>query len=128
MTTGGTSASIDLAGAAETLRVLSNPLRLRIAILLLGGERAVGDLETTLRARQPGLSQHLAAMRDAALVATRRESKSIFYRLADDDRRRLVKALVFGFGGAASMTEERPTRRAQSSIMGASFAIVGGSA
>jgi DNA-binding transcriptional ArsR family regulator len=128
MTTRDMTAAIDLAAAAETLRVLSNPLRLRIAILLLGGERAVGDLETTLSARQPALSQHLAAMRDATLVVTRRESKSIFYRLADDDRRRLVKALVFGFGGAAPMAEERPTKRAQSSIMGASFAIVGGSA
>lgn len=128
MTERDISASIDLAAAAETLRVLSNPLRLRIAILLLDAERAVGDLETTLNARQPGLSQHLAAMRDAGLVATRRELKSIFYRLADEERRRLIKALVFGLGGAVSMTEERPKRRAQSAILGASFAIVGDSA
>ena len=98
VTTDHMGASIDLAAAAEALRVLSNPLRLRIAMLLLEGERAVSELETMLSVRQPGLSQHLAAMRDTALVATRRESKSVFYRLADDDRRRLVKALVFGLG------------------------------
>lgn len=57
---------------------------------LVGGERSVRELEDTLGIRQPGLSQQIAELRDAGLIAGRKESKSVFYRLADDH----VKAIV----------------------------------
>ncbi|MCK8787373.1 metalloregulator ArsR/SmtB family transcription factor [Roseomonas sp. NAR14] len=69
--------------AAEFLRALAHPMRLRILCRLLEGELAVAGFESELGLRQPNLSQQLAALREAGLVATRRESKSIVYSLAD---------------------------------------------
>jgi DNA-binding transcriptional ArsR family regulator len=77
-------ARIDLEAAALLLRTLSNPARLRIALRLVVGECAVATLESELAFRQPNLSQQLAELRDAGLVTTRRESRTIFYNLAGD--------------------------------------------
>ncbi|MDR3535451.1 MAG: metalloregulator ArsR/SmtB family transcription factor [Acetobacteraceae bacterium] len=92
---------IDTVAAAATLRVLANPSRLRIVLHLLQGECSVAQIEARLGLRQPNLSQQLGELREAGLVATRRESKSVIYRLADEAQVRLVSALLHGFGGTA---------------------------
>jgi ArsR family transcriptional regulator len=69
--------------AAEFLRALAHPMRLRILCRLLDGECAVSGFDAELGLKQPNLSQQLAALREAGLVTTRREAKSIFYSLAD---------------------------------------------
>lgn len=79
--------------AAERLRILAQPTRLMILALLRGGERSVGQIETALQLKQPGLSQQLGALRQAEMVATRREAKSIYYRLADSQAELLVSVL-----------------------------------
>ena len=84
--------------AAATLKVLGNETRLQIVLRLLRGELSVGDLERELGLRQPNLSQQLAELRDAGLVAGRRESKSVIYSLAGPAQERLVTALSYGFG------------------------------
>ena len=70
--------------ASEFLKKLANPNRLMIVCALVDGERSVRDLEDTLGIRQPGLSQQLAELREAGFVSGRKESKSVFYRLADE--------------------------------------------
>lgn len=87
--------------AADFLRALAHPMRLRILCRLLDGELAVAGFESELGLRQPNLSQQLAALREAGLVATRRESKSIIYRLADDRVAAVLEALRTAIGGAA---------------------------
>ena len=69
------------AEAARLLRTLGNEQRLLILCNLLEGELAVGELHARLDLSQSALSQHLAVLRDAGLVATRRESQSILYSL-----------------------------------------------
>jgi DNA-binding transcriptional ArsR family regulator len=69
--------------AAEFLKKLAHPSRLMVVCALVDGERSVRDLEDTLGIRQPGLSQQLAELREAGLIVGRKESKSVFYRLAD---------------------------------------------
>ncbi len=69
--------------ASEFLKKLSNPNRLMIACALVEGERSVGELEELLDIRQPGLSQQIAELRDAGLIAGRREGKAVFYSLSD---------------------------------------------
>jgi ArsR family transcriptional regulator len=69
--------------ASDRLRTLAHPARLMILACLTGGEQSVGDLERLLDLKQPGLSQQLAELRQAGWVATRRQSKSVFYRLAE---------------------------------------------
>ena len=69
--------------AAEVMKVLSNPARLRILCALLPGERCVGELEEMLGASQSYVSGQLARMRSEGLVSGDREGRTIRYRLAD---------------------------------------------
>ena len=69
--------------AAELLRQLSNPNRLLLLCHIAMGETSVGELEQELGLKQPGLSQQLAELRQAGLVKTRRQSRSIYYSIAD---------------------------------------------
>lgn len=69
--------------AAEFLKKLAHPSRLMIVCALVDGERSVRDLEDTLDIRQPGLSQQIAELREAGFIHGRKESKNMFYRLAD---------------------------------------------
>ncbi|EFH12540.1 ArsR/SmtB family transcription factor [Teichococcus cervicalis] len=71
------------AEATAFLKSFAHRDRLLIACALVEGERSVGELEAMLGIRQPGLSQQLAGLRAAGLVATRRSGKAVFYRLAD---------------------------------------------
>ena len=67
---------------ARLCQVLADPKRLRLLDALRDGERSVGDLADSLGVAYPNVSQHLNVMRDAGLVATRREGTSVFYRVA----------------------------------------------
>lgn len=71
------------AEAADFIKKFAHPSRLMIACALVEGERSVRELEDTLGIRQPGLSQQIAELRDAGLIVGRKESKNMFYRLAD---------------------------------------------
>ncbi|MDD2877508.1 MAG: metalloregulator ArsR/SmtB family transcription factor [Acidiphilium sp.] len=103
--------SIDVVRAAQVLRSLANAVRLRIVLHLLDGEQSVGDLEATLEIRQPNLSQQLAELRDAGLVTARRESRAMIYSIANEEQKRLVAALLSGFGGRPLEPVARKPRR-----------------
>ncbi|HMR31704.1 MAG TPA: metalloregulator ArsR/SmtB family transcription factor [Geminicoccaceae bacterium] len=79
--------------ASDFLKKLANPQRLLLACSLVDGERSVRELEEMLGIRQPGLSQQLAELREAGLVAGRKEGKSVRYRLADPRVVRLITTL-----------------------------------
>jgi DNA-binding transcriptional ArsR family regulator len=80
--------------AADFLKALSHENRLLLLCLLSEKERSVSDLETALSLRQPTVSQQLARLRSEGLVTTRREGKTIYYSLADEDVRQVI-ALVY---------------------------------
>ncbi|WP_420859994.1 ArsR/SmtB family transcription factor [Marivivens marinus] len=69
--------------AAEVLKVLSNPARLRLLCALVGGERSVGELEEALGASQSYVSGQLARMRAEGLVSCDRDGRIIRYRISD---------------------------------------------
>jgi ArsR family transcriptional regulator len=68
---------------AQLLKAMAHPRRLEIIHLLRDQELPVADIYTMLDLPQANISQHLMILRDAQLVATRREGKQIYYRLAD---------------------------------------------
>jgi ArsR family transcriptional regulator len=69
---------------ADTLRALANERRLQIlCVLMETGEARVGTLVQRVGISQPALSQHLARMRDEGIISFRRESQTLFYRIAD---------------------------------------------
>lgn len=78
---------------AELLKVAANPNRLRILCRLEEGECSVAQIEQELGIRQPTLSQQLGELREAALVTTRREHKSVVYSLTDKRTVALLAAL-----------------------------------
>jgi DNA-binding transcriptional ArsR family regulator len=79
--------------ASALLKTLGHRDRLMILCSLAEGERAVGELAEALGLAQSALSQHLARMRAEGLVASRRESQSVFYRLNDGEVRQLIESL-----------------------------------
>ncbi len=79
--------------AAKMLKHLANPSRLVVLCELGQGERSVGELESVVGVSQSALSQHLAKLRAARLVSTRRESQTIFYALADPGVGKIIGAL-----------------------------------
>lgn len=76
--------------AVEVLRMLADPTRLQVAGMLLDEERSVSELATLLDKPVPGVSQHLAKMRMARLVTTRKEGTSVLYRIENGHVRQLV--------------------------------------
>ena len=79
---------------AETLlKSLSNSNRLLILCQLIDGEKSVGELESVIEIRQPTLSQQLARLRKDALVDTRRDGKTIYYRMASAESRAVIELL-----------------------------------
>jgi len=67
--------------AAELLKKMAHPSRLMVLCHLVDKECSVSELNQTVPLSQSALSQHLASLRDAGLVATRRASQVIYYRL-----------------------------------------------
>lgn len=70
-----------MASILKSLRLLADPNRLRIALLLEREELSVAELQTVLSMGQSTISTHLAQLRQAGLVEDRRTGKNIWYRL-----------------------------------------------
>jgi len=71
-----------IADLARLFQALVDATRLRILALLLTGEVCGCDLHESLNLSQPKVSRHLAYLRRAGLVATRRQGLWVHYRLA----------------------------------------------
>ncbi|HET7203866.1 MAG TPA: metalloregulator ArsR/SmtB family transcription factor [Steroidobacteraceae bacterium] len=81
------------ADAAHLLKALGNEQRLLILCNLLEGPLSVGELNERVELSQSALSQHLALLREAGMVETRRESQSIFYSLPPGPVTRVIAVL-----------------------------------
>jgi ArsR family transcriptional regulator len=79
--------------AADVLKVLANPARLRLLCALVPGEQSVGELEEKLGASQSYVSGQLARMRTEGLVSCSRDGRTIRYQLADPRVRPILERL-----------------------------------
>jgi DNA-binding transcriptional ArsR family regulator len=68
---------------AAIARALADAKRLCVLETLAQGEHSVSELSREVGCQVPNMSQHLAVLRGAGIVATRREGSTVFYRLAD---------------------------------------------
>jgi DNA-binding transcriptional ArsR family regulator len=89
----GVSQYVEL--AAEVFALLSDATRIRIILTLRDGELAVGELAERVGKSPTAVSQHLAKLRWAKVVATRQEGTRVFYSLIDEHARELVTHAVF---------------------------------
>lgn len=78
---------------ADILKQLANPYRLIILCSLAHEELTVGDLNEQVDLSQSALSQHLAKLRESEIVTTRRESQTIYYRIANQKIKFLLEVL-----------------------------------
>lgn len=88
--------TIDLAHAAQLFHALSDETRLGILAMLQDGERCVCDLQDELDAAQSRLSFHLKVLREAGLVADRKEGRWSYYTIVPEALAS-VHDLVVGF-------------------------------
>ncbi|WEK42458.1 MAG: metalloregulator ArsR/SmtB family transcription factor [Candidatus Sphingomonas colombiensis] len=114
----------------ERLRAFAQPQRLMVLAILLDGEQTVGEIETATGIGQPALSQQLAELRRAGLVATRRAARQVHYSIADEDTEERVRILFAAFSAVkpvarAKHAEAKRQRVPSSPIGAASFARIG---
>ena len=93
--------------AAGLLALMANPHRLRILCALHKGEHCVSDLEAVVDLSQSALSQHLAKLREAGIVTTRRDAQTIYYSVADERAGRILAVLVDVFCPPSSLKKRR---------------------
>jgi DNA-binding transcriptional ArsR family regulator len=79
--------------AAELFALMATPLRLRIISSLCGGEKNVGALVEELGSSQPNLSQHLATLYRAGILAKRREGNQVWYAVSNPKAVSLCRAV-----------------------------------
>jgi ArsR family transcriptional regulator len=95
----------------KTLRVVADPNRLRILLLLQQEELSVAELQEILIMGQSTISTHLAQLRQAGLVEDRRAGKSSLYRLAPQAAGGILASLL-----AQAQTEIPESNRDQSAM------------
>jgi DNA-binding transcriptional ArsR family regulator len=91
--------------AADLLRALAHPVRLRIVDLLEGGELCVKRLEQLLGVSQSSVSQHLSRLRYAGLIESERRGHLVCYRLVGNGAGEVLRAVA-----SALATKDRPVR------------------
>lgn len=68
---------------AQRLRLLSDPMRLKILHQLQGGEKSVSELVELTSASQPNVSKHLSSLRTHGLVKRRQEGNMAYFSISD---------------------------------------------
>lgn len=88
--------------ASDFLKALAHESRLLLLCLISERERSVGELEAILSLRQPTVSQQLARLRYEELVTTRRDGTTVYYSLANEDVRQIIRVVynIFCQGGS----------------------------
>ena len=81
------------ASAAELFKLMATPIRLKIISALCGHEKNVSQLLHEIDTTQPNMSQHLAALYRAGVVAKRRDATQIYYRIGSDRAASLCRAV-----------------------------------
>jgi len=80
--------------AAEMMKAISHPVRLAIlGHLSDGNEYGVTELQFLLHIEQSTVSHHLGIMRDKQIVISRRDGKNIFYKLKNNNLKKLVECI-----------------------------------
>jgi DNA-binding transcriptional ArsR family regulator len=85
-------------------KLLMHPARLAILEILRDGEQCVCHMEAFLGLRQAYISQHLMILRDAGLVADRRDGWNIFYRVSKPEIYTVIDAMNAFSGEVADTT------------------------
>ncbi len=88
-----------LGQAAECLRTLAHPHRLRIVELLLGGRYTVGELADSCGIPSHMASEHLRLMQRCGFLASEREGRTVYYSVVEPHLANIMNCIADRFGG-----------------------------
>ncbi len=80
----------DIERAAQSMKAMSHPLRLKILCTLGDREVSVQEIVEQVGTSQSNISQHLAILRDKGILASRKDANRVFYRVSDARTLRLI--------------------------------------
>ncbi|MDZ7925115.1 MAG: metalloregulator ArsR/SmtB family transcription factor [Marinagarivorans sp.] len=93
MTTDLSTLQTHARAAANLLKAMANEHRLMILCTLMADELCVSDLNARVPLSQSALSQHLASLREADLVSTRKESQTVYYKVKGEAASQIIAVL-----------------------------------
>jgi ArsR family transcriptional regulator len=79
--------------AAEIIKLLGHPERLKIVEVLEDGEATVSEIQDAVGLPQAIVSQHLAKMRGAGIVSARRDGVHVYYRIEEPKVPHILKCI-----------------------------------
>ena len=85
--------------AAECLRTIAHPCRLRMIEMLMAKERTVGELAEACEIPSHMASEHLRIMKDRGLLQSERQGRFVIYRIAEDGLSGIMDCIRKRFGG-----------------------------
>ncbi|WP_435627510.1 ArsR/SmtB family transcription factor [Candidatus Ferrigenium straubiae] len=80
----------DIQQAAQAIKAIAHPLRLKILCVLGDREVSVQEIVEQVGTSQSNISQHLAILRDKGVLATRKDANRVYYRIGDPRTIKLV--------------------------------------
>jgi ArsR family transcriptional regulator len=80
----------DIQQAAQAIKAIAHPLRLKILCVLGDQEISVQDIVEQVGTSQSNISQHLAILRDKGVLATRKDANRVYYRIGDPRTLKLI--------------------------------------
>lgn len=83
----------DFAEAAECLKTLAHPVRLRIVQLLLYGRYTVGELAEDCRIVDNAMSDHLRLLQRCGFLNSKREGRKVYYQVAEAHLEKLMACI-----------------------------------
>ena len=87
-----------LGEAAECLRVLAHPHRLRMIQMLLAGDFTVGELAEACELPTAMASEHLRLMQRCGFLTSEKDGRKVFYQVAEPHLREIMKCVEERFG------------------------------
>jgi DNA-binding transcriptional ArsR family regulator len=76
--------SEDIEQAAQAMKAISHPLRLKILCILSSGEINVQEIVEACGTSQSNISQHLSVLKSKKILKSRKDANRVLYRIADD--------------------------------------------
>ena len=91
-----------LAEAAECLRTLAHPHRLRMVQMLFQGDYTVGELAEACDLPSAMASEHLRLMQRCGLLSSEKEGRKVFYRVSEPHVKGILECIEGRFGASAN--------------------------
>lgn len=88
--------------AAECLRVLAHPHRLRMIQMMLQGDHTVGELADACELPSAMASEHLRLMQRCGFLTSEKEGRKVFYRVAEPHLQSILQCIEQRFGCAGA--------------------------